>query len=58
MGMSADAKLASVEWGCDPVDPETLTAPAPDELAAFNTVMNRMEYDGGPVKLLLMAMYG
>jgi hypothetical protein len=50
--------LSSVEWGAEAVDPSRLAAPSPEELAAFSTVTSRLEYDGGPVKLLLMAMYG
>ena len=50
--------LSSVEWEAEAVDPATLAAPTPDELAAFSTVMNGLEYDGGTPKLLLMAMYG
>jgi len=51
--------LAHVEWGAEAVDPATLAAPAPEELAAFSMITDRLGYhDGGPVKLLLMAFYG
>lgn len=50
--------LGSVEWGVQAVDLDTLAPPTPDELAAFNLVMNRLAHDGGQPKLLLMAFYG
>ena len=49
---------STVEWAAEAVDPATLAEPTPEELAAFTTVMDRLGYDGGEVKLLLMASYG
>jgi hypothetical protein len=50
--------LTDVNWGCEAVDPVTLAAPTPEEVAAFGVVMNHVGYDGGEIRLLLMAMYG
>lgn len=50
--------LTTAEWSADAIDLATIAAPTEAELSAFNTVMNKLEHDGGQVKLLLMAMYG
>lgn len=50
--------LHDIDWGCIEVDPTVIAGPTPDELAAFNTVLNHLGYDGGPVRLLLMSLYG
>jgi hypothetical protein len=49
--------LTSVEWEAETVDPATLAAPTPEDLASFRVVLDRLNYDG-EVKLLLMAAYG
>jgi len=49
---------ASVEWGAEAIDPATLAVPSTEELAAFAMILDRLGYDGGAPKLLLMSMYG
>jgi hypothetical protein len=50
---------ASVEWGCDPIDPASIAEPTAEELAAFAKVLTDIGHaDGGPPKLLLMSQYG
>lgn len=49
----------NVNWGCEPVDPATLTPPTSRELAKLAVVLDHLEFAGDrQPKLLLFASYG